>query len=424
MNRLRIAMLTTFYPPCNFGGDGIGVQRLSRGLARLGVEVHVIHDAGAYRLLTGSSAPPHADEIDGITVHRIDSRHPLLQNLVTQQTGRPGLKRNAIRDVLDTHTFDVINYHNVSLLGGPGLFALGSGLKLHMAHEHWLVCESHVLWRHGRELCTRRECFRCVLRHRRPPQLWRRTGLLERMSRHVDAFIAMSEFSRAKHRELGFPRDMEVLPYFLPDRIEEAHAGDAPHHGARPYFLFVGRLERIKGLDEVIPLFRDIDADLLIAGEGEYGSVLKDLARDVENVRFLGRLPHEELVGYYRGARALIVPSVCYETFGIILIEAFREGTPVIARRLGPFPEIVEASGAGLLFSTGDELRSALDRFLGEPELRDKLGRAGQESFDAHWSESVVVPRYLELIARTATRKGEHELAERARVHAKERIPT
>lgn len=415
-------MLTTFYPPCNFGGDGIGVQRLSHGLARLGVEVHVIHDAGAYRLLTGSAPPPQADEVDGVTVHRIDTRRPLLQNLITQQTGYPGLKRSAIRAILDAHAFDVINYHNVSLLGGPGLFALGMGLKLHMAHEHWLVCESHVLWRHGRELCTDRQCLRCVLRHRRPPQIWRRTGLLEKMSRHIDTFIAMSDFSRAKHREMGFPRDMEVLPYFLPDRDAEEYSSPVPC--PRPYFLFVGRLERIKGLDDVIPLFRNIDADLVIAGEGEHGSVLKDLAHDMENVRFVGRLPHDELVGYYREARALIVPSVCYETFGIILIEAFREGTPVIARRLGPFPEIVESSGAGLLFSTGDELGSALEKFLSEPELRDSLGRAGQESFDAHWSESVVVPRYLELIARTAETKGCDALARRARRHAKEKIPT
>ena len=55
----------------------------------------------------------------------------------------------------------------------------------------------------------------------------------------------------------------------------------------------------------------------------------------------------EELTAYYRGALGLIVPSVCYETFGIILIESFRLGTPVIARRLGPFPEIVEKAMSG-----------------------------------------------------------------------------
>ena len=218
-----------------------------------------------------------------------------------------------------------------------------------MAHEHWLVCPSHVLWRHGREVCTGRECVRCTLRHGRPPQLWRYTGYLDRQLHHVDAFIAKSEFSRDKHREFGFPRPMEVIPYFLPDDTSSAAAtpaSDSPHE--RPYFLFVGRLEKIKGLDDVIPVFRERDgADLLIAGDGEYGDTLRAIAGDSPRIKFLGRVTPDELSRYYRHAKALVVPSVCFETFGIILIEAFRQGTPVIARRIGPFPEIVERSGGG-----------------------------------------------------------------------------
>ena len=63
-------------------------------------------------------------------------------------------------------------------IGGPGCSRYGGdAVKLYMAHEHWLVCPTHVLWRHGRELCTGRECLRCTLRYQRPPQLWRYTGL-------------------------------------------------------------------------------------------------------------------------------------------------------------------------------------------------------------------------------------------------------
>jgi hypothetical protein len=54
-----------------------------------------------------------------------------------------------------------------------------------------------------------------VLHYRRPPQLWRYTRYLERQLDRVDAFIAMSEFSRRKHHDFGFPKEMEVLPYFL-----------------------------------------------------------------------------------------------------------------------------------------------------------------------------------------------------------------
>ena len=214
---LRFAFLTTFYPPYNFGGDGIGVQRLAHGLARAGHHVTVVHDLDAYDALAKSSPPPCAPEPERVTVVGLRSRLGKLAPLLTQQTGRPIANRRRLRELLGNGNFDVINFHNISLIGGPDLLAYGDGIKLYMAHEHWLVCPTHVLWRHGRELCTGRQCFRCQVHYRRPPQLWRWTGLLERRLHHVDAFIAMSEFSRAKHREFGFEREMEVLPHFLPD---------------------------------------------------------------------------------------------------------------------------------------------------------------------------------------------------------------
>src|SRR5205807_3459398 len=196
----------------------------------------------------------------------LKSRAGVLSPFLTQQTGRPIANAAQLRAVLDGGNFDVINFHNASLIGGPGIFEYGrNAVKIYMAHEHWLVCPTHVLWRHGREICTGRECFKCQLHYRRPPQLWRATGYLEREARHIDTFIAMSEFSRDKHREFGFPREMEILPSFLEEDSTATGAnGERPHH--RRYFLFVGRLEKIKGLDDVIPLFRDGDGpDLLIA---------------------------------------------------------------------------------------------------------------------------------------------------------------
>jgi glycosyltransferase involved in cell wall biosynthesis len=400
-------MVTTFYPPYHFGGDAIGVQRLSHALARRGHEVTVVHDVDAYNLLRRGPKPEPQPEPPGVTVQALRSGWGWLSPLLTQQTGRPVLNGRRLGRLLDGGDFDVINFHNVSLVGGPGLLARGRGVKLYMAHEHWLVCPSHVLWRHGRELCTGRECFRCTLRHRRPPQAWRSTGYLERQLRHVDAFIAMSEFSRAKHREFGFPRNMEVLPYFLPDPAPAAAAPAPPRHN-RPYFLFVGRLERIKGLDDVVPLFTDYrDADLLIAGDGGHAVALKRLAAGAPGVRFLGRLTPEDLRPYYQHAVALIVPSLCYETFGIILLEAFRQGTPVIARRLGPFPEIVNQARAGELFDSPAELLAAMRRLQGDPGRRARLGRAGYEAYRNYWSESAVIPRYLDIVRRAGERRGD-----------------
>jgi glycosyltransferase involved in cell wall biosynthesis len=404
---LKFCMVTTFYPPYHFGGDAIGIQRLARGLVRRGHEVTVIHDVDAYNLLHRGPEPAAEPEPAGLTVHRLKSGWGRLSPLLTQQLGRPVMNGRRIRAILDEGGFEVINFHNISLVGGPGLLSYGSGIKLYMAHEHWLVCPMHVLWRHNRELCTGRQCLRCCWHFRRPPQYWRYTGYLERQLRHIDAFIAMSHFSQAKHREFGFPRTMEMLPYFLPDPEELSGPAEssAPHE--RPYFLFVGRLERIKGLADVIPLFETYrDADLLIAGDGQEAENLRKLASRAPGVRFLGRLTPSDLRRYYRHALALIVPSVCFETFGIILIEAFSQSVPVIARRIGPFPEIVQRAQAGELFEGSEELMAAMGRLQSDSGLRTRLGRAGYEAYRRYWSESAVIPRYLDIVARAADRRG------------------
>jgi glycosyltransferase involved in cell wall biosynthesis len=406
-------MITTFYPPHSFGGDAIAIERLSNALARRGCRVTVLHDVDAYNTLHPGPEPEAPPErVEGVEVVSLRSGLGPISPLLTQQTGRPVANGRRIRRVLADGDFDIVHFNNISLVGGPGVLGAGAGLKVYEAHEHWLVCPTHVLWRFNRELCTGRSCLRCVLSYKRPPQLWRRTGYLGRQLEEVDLILAKSEFSRLKHAEFGFTRDMEVLPYFLPDVAEPlpARADGSPHE--KPYFLFVGRLERIKGLDDVIPVFRQYgDAELLIAGDGTHEEELRELATGNDRIRFLGRVSQEELDRYYRHAIALVVPSICFETFGIILIEAFRQRTPVIARRIGPFPEIVEACGGGELFGPPEELIASMRRIQGDPEHREKLARGGFRGFSERWSESAVVPRYLDMVGQAAESSGQPEIA-------------
>ncbi|MCB2135156.1 MAG: glycosyltransferase family 4 protein [Rhodobacteraceae bacterium] len=408
MRPLRIVMFTTFYPPYSFGGDAIGVQRMARALAARGHQVTVVHDEDSYLILGGKPQPE--GPADGVRREGLRSRHGFLSNLLTQQLGRPTLHSARIRQLLEKCRPDIIWYNNSSLVGGPGLIGLGEGLKVYEAHEHWLVCPTHVLWRYGRELCDKRDCLKCVISYKRPPQLWRYTGALDRSLENVDLIIAKSEFSRRKHKEFGLKQEMKVLPYFLPDQDMASPAGEPPH--PRPYFLFVGRLEKIKGLQDAFPAMdRYPGADLVILGDGDYAEPLKAMAAGNPRIHFLGRKTPEELDAYYRGALALIVPSVCYETFGIILIESFRLGTPVIARRLGPFPEIVEASGGGILFETEDDLIAAMRRFQEDREARDRSAVAARASFENIWREDRVMAAYGAAFARVAHSKGSRELA-------------
>lgn len=410
MTGLRFAMVTTFYPPYNFGGDGMAVQRLSRALVRRGHHVTVIHDRDAYDALRLGPPPSERPADDGVEVVTLRSRLGKLSLLLTQQTGFPVVNGRRLSRLLGDGRFDVINYHNVSLVGGPGVLSLGKALKIYSALEHWLVCPTHVLWRHRREPCTSRECLRCVLTYRRPPQLWRYTGMLEHRLDHVDAIIAMSEFSRDKHREFGLTRDMEIVPGFLASE-EPAPAGPPPH--GRPYLLFIGRLTRIKGLHDVIPAFlENPPADLLIAGEGEEGPELRRQAAGSPHILFVGRVPAERMSDYYRHALALIVPSAGYETFGFVLIEAFREGTPVIARSIGPFPEMVRRSGGGVLFGSREELVAAINRISADVAWREQLGRNAYAAYLKYWTEDAVVPQYLDVVRRAAVARGDRPIAE------------
>jgi glycosyltransferase involved in cell wall biosynthesis len=422
---MRFAMLTTFYPPHHFGGDAVFIKRLVHSLARRGHEIEVIYDADAFRALAPQRDVKPELQPPGVTVHPLSAGSRaagFLSTLATQQLGRPLVHGARIRELLARGRFDVVHFHNISLVGGPGVLGLAppDAVTLYMAHEHWLVCPTHVLWRHNRERCDERQCLRCVVRHRRPPQLWRYTGLLEREAEKVDVFYSPSRFSAAKHAQFGFPRSLEVIPYFLPDLDSAAEQPEplSSRPSEHPFFLFVGRLEKIKGLQDVIPLFAgDAGDELWIVGAGDYEAELRKLAESKPRVRFLGARSPEQLRSLYREALAVVVPSVCYETFGIILLEAFREGTPVLARRLGPFTEIVEGSGGGLLFETEAELRHGLATLASDPSQRRALGDAGHQALLATWTESVVLKKYFEVIGRIAEKKNP-ELARRLAARA------
>jgi glycosyltransferase involved in cell wall biosynthesis len=400
---LRIASVTTFYPPHNFGGDGIDVERTARVLARLGHRVTVIHDTDAYRSLSGSDPAPPAPDPD-VEVIALRSRTPRLSTFLTHQFGRPVVHQATLAALQRERRFDVVLFNNVSLVGGPGLLAFGGdAVRVYIAHEHWLVCESHVLWRHNREACPGRECIRCVLAHHRPPQAWRYTGALQRALQHVDAFVARSRFSRDKHAEFGFPRPMDVVPYGVP-MPAEPFEGPRPH--PRPYFFFAGRLEPIKGVEDLLDAFTGTAGpDLVIAGEGTLGAALRARAVGQPRIHFVGRLPFDRLAPYYRHALASLVPSKGFETFGMVAVESLAQGTPVIARELGPLPEILAATGGGTTFATPADLRARLEECVADSAAARARGEHGRQVARTLFEPEHVTRQLLAVIEREIARR-------------------
>jgi glycosyltransferase involved in cell wall biosynthesis len=398
----RFCMITTFYPPYSFGGDAIFVRALSRALAARGHPVDVIHCVDSYRALRPSGHgvdPAAAQEPEGVTVHALRSPFGILSPLATQQTGHPMLKSAETNRIFASKSFDVIHFHNISLIGGPGLLRLGSAVKLYTIHEHWLLCPMHTLFRDNRELCTRKTCFSCSLHYKRPPQIWRYGSLLEQCVDHVDAFLAPTEFTRQIHLESGLPMRIRVLGSFH----EQFESLGEPAR-ARPFFLYAGRLEKLKGVEDLIEVFRSYPAaDLLIAGEGADGQGLRALAQGLDHVRFLGHIEQRRLASLYSNAVALLVPSVAYEVFPLVILESFAAATPVIARNLGSLAEIVNTSRGGLLFNDRSELRDHLQRLQADPDLRATLGESGYAAWRERWTLNVHLDRYLSIVDEAVT---------------------
>jgi glycosyltransferase involved in cell wall biosynthesis len=409
MNRpLNFLHLTTFYPPDSFGGDAMYIYRLAHALGDAGHHVDVIHCIDSYHLLHPAVPEIKFAGHPNVTVHGLRSGYGWLSPLLTQQTGKPYLKQRHIREVLNNKQYDVVHFHNISLLGPQVLTfepAFGRVVKMYTTHEHWLICPTHVLWKFNSRPCEKPQCLRCTLMAKRPPQAWRYTGLLEKTSRHVDQFVAPSRFTAKMHAERGFRQPVEYLPYFI-DRVDQDWKEPGPRPWEKPYFLFVGRLEVIKGLESLIRLWKRVsDADLLVVGTGTFETQLRAMAASNTRIRFLGPLPQRELGSLYYHALACLVPSITYETFGIICVEAFARKTPVIVRDLGALPEVIEDSGGGFVYRTEEELLMAMRRIATRPTLRSKLGENGYRAFVQRWSREAHLEIYFDFLRNIATKK-------------------
>ena len=151
------------------GSAGAVGRAVCRELARRGHQVDVIHCVDACRLLAQREPEKTYNDHPNVTVHGLESQFGFLSPLATQQTGYPFFKSARIRQIL-AKGFDVIHYHNVSLVGGPKILEYGRGIKLYTMHEYWLICPTHVLFRFNRTACIRPRCLLCNLTYQRPPQ--------------------------------------------------------------------------------------------------------------------------------------------------------------------------------------------------------------------------------------------------------------
>ncbi len=399
---LKICMVTSFYPPYNLGGDGILIYHLSNALAALGHKVDIVHSVDAYlakrKTLNEGEWPQHQN----VRVHRLKSRAGVWAPTLGWLTGKPLMQRKAIEQIFKENTYDVTHFHTVSLIGGPGIFELGHGVKLKTLHTHWLVCPTSYLFRNEKEICRKRTCMSCTaLSYKRPPQLWRNTSLMSRSLNRLDALIAPSQTQKQLHQDLGIKNRIEYIPNFTTFG-EELKENENPRLAATdtPYFLYTGQLTFNKGVHVLIEAFKRSKTPyaLKIVGSGPYAETLKALAGDDDRIQFEGQKHIEDIKQLYRQAAALVVPSLWYEVGPVTAMEGMAYGLPLIVHNMGGMREIVERSQAGFTYETVDELTQILDSYEADSSEVKAFSLKARKTQQQAFSTSEHIKQYLALI--------------------------
>ena len=374
---MNVAQLATRYPP-GPGGVERHVAELAPRLAARGHRVTVL-TSDLYREFPferlGADVPRREATAFG-EVRRLPVWSFPGELHYTFFRGLDAALRSAAPDVIHAHTF------------GTHQVAVAARYRRRMRTPVVLTAHFHPIW----------SIEGGWLRHRLRSFYDRR--LAGRVLGGVDRLVVQTHEEERLMRALDVPLPpLEILPpgYTAPPGGSGAARSFAATYGLPgPFVLFVGRLASNKGLLPLVEAFGRLARDdpsaslVLVGADGGMAAPVEARARALgmsDRVRRIGFLPDPDLLAAaYREARAFVLPSD-YEAFGLVLLEAMAQGTPVVASRVGGIPEIVDDGVSGLLVPPGspDAVYGALARLWADPELGRRLGDVGRRT---------VVPRY------------------------------
>jgi glycosyltransferase involved in cell wall biosynthesis len=301
-----------------------------------------------------------------------------------------------LRTLFRTHRPRVAHFHNTFPLISPAAYhaARAEGVPVvQTLHNFRLTCPNALLFRQGRicEDCLGKTvswpavvhaCYRssrpasavtvAMLAFHRALRTW---------TRNVDAYIALTEFSRGKFLAAGIPAErITVKPNFLfPD------PGRGDHRGQ--YALFVGRLSAEKGIATLLEAWGAIGSryTLKVVGEGPEHTLLERARAGVE---WSGWQSREHVLRLMKDAAFLVLPSEWYENFPMTLLEAFATGLPVIGSAVGSLAELIQDGRTGRHFPPGDVagLAEVLEWAISHPALLAEQGRNARQEFERRYT--------------------------------------
>ncbi len=200
------------------------------------------------------------------------------------------------------------------------------------------------------------------------------------VARMIDAFVVPSTFTVKKLEEYGIPqRKMHHIPTFF--NLKETN----PEVEYQPFVLYVGRIEKQKGLMTLVKAFESTDYELKIIGfsnDGYEDELKTYLQRKQHHIEFLGRMTFDEMIPYLKSCRCTVVPSEWYDNFPNVILESFAYKKAVIATDFGSLPELVLDGMTGLTFKYADacDLQAKVVYMLQHP---DEAMAMGEHAFQA-----------------------------------------
>lgn len=396
METFSFLITSSFYPPYHVGGACVHTKYLAEELAKRGNEVHVMHSMDAYRLKRRGKIPVDQEDFNnGVHVHSIESPIKTLDPLMVYTFGTSFLVQKRFSELIKEIHPNIVHHQNISLLGYNILKKRDNYLSLYTAHDYWLICPTSNLLKKNEKACFDKDCFSCVLRLKRPPQFWRSFMSFKTSIENIDLMIVPSDYVRRR-----LAQEINVKTVTLPNFVPLPPKNISPTSYTN-YFLFVGRLEKDKGIINLLNLFEVLknclNSKLIIVGTGSLEIYVQDfiakhLLRD--QVLFLGFVDNKKLYSLYANALAVIMPSIWPENAPLVALEAISVGTPVISSNMGGLPEIVGKIDKKLIFNDFKELGEILQNFSRTRYPSSKI----KEVFDQNFAPKKYVDNYLAIL--------------------------
>ncbi len=314
----------------------------------------------------------------------------------------------ALRQVLEREQPEILHVHNTFPLLSPAIFRATRGFETASVltlHNYRCFCAAGIPMHNGTP-CTecldqrsvlpalRRGCYRDSRLATAPlATMIALHRLIGTWQRDVDAFIALTPFQRDHLVKAGLPGDkVHVKPHFYPDPPEPL-----PWSEREQKVVFVGRLREEKGLYSLVEAWKRWGEEapgLELIGDGPERESLQNAAGELyagRKIKFLGQLPFSEGQQVLAGARLLVLPSLCFEGFPMVIREAFALGVPVAASRLGSMPCIVNEGDDGVLFAPGDsgDLLAALKTVWADERRLAAMAKEARKTFEREYTAPV-----------------------------------